>query len=87
MAAIHYVLRFNNRTPLHPGWDWAARALEFQAPDPLIQRFFRGAPMRTPSTAQANAQPPAKRETEKETRKDSPEPIRYSPLGIEVVGT
>ena len=41
LAAASYVLD-SNCAPLPSGWDWVARALEFNAPDPLIRPLPHG---------------------------------------------
>ena len=73
--------------PLPLGWDWAARSLEFTAPDPLFRGIVPGSPRFIPTVAQASDQPPAERGPETRPQKESTEPIRYFPLGVEVVET
>ena len=72
-AAVGYVLRFNDCAPLPTGWDWAAKSLEVQAPDPH-------------AWAQSK-QRPVKREMETDTQKDLPELPSHPSLGVEVVAT
>ena len=48
----HYVLDANG-APLSVGWDWAARSLEFTAPNPLIRPTYRGVRAPIPTIADA----------------------------------
>ena len=54
LAAVDYVLWFNERMPLPTGWDWAVKSPEFQAPGPLFRGAFGGAPLSIPTVAQAH---------------------------------
>ena len=42
--------------PLPVFWDWAARSLEFIAPEPLFRSVSRGIPAPIPTTADAEKQ-------------------------------
>ena len=55
LAAVNYVLT-SNGTPLPVGWDWAARSLDFAAPDPLVRPISRGVPVPIPTIADAEEQ-------------------------------
>ena len=55
LAAMDYALNLDCM-PFPSGWDWAARSLEFHAPDPLVRAIFRGTPQLPPAISQAAAQ-------------------------------
>ena len=52
LAAIDYSMRYINSYPLPVGWDWAAKALDFPAPAPIL----RGVPGWEPIVIQTIAQ-------------------------------
>ena len=54
-SAVSYVLE-NDGSPLPVGRDWAARSLEFVAPQPFIRPIFRGPPVPIPAIAEAGRQ-------------------------------
>ena len=66
-------MRYVNCTPLPTGWDWAAKSLDFLAPDPLIRGVHRGDPVAIPTVASAKAGILAKTKRDKITdvRKDT----------------
>ena len=72
LAAIYYVLRFNDRMPLPPRWDWAASSLEFTPPNALVRGVYFGAPIPIPTVAQVNFVPTLARESEPEEPKIAP---------------
>ena len=45
LAAIDYSMRYINNYPLPTGWDWAAKALDFSAPEPVIRGIPVGEPL------------------------------------------
>ena len=50
LAAVNYVLD-SNGSPLPVGRHWAARPLEFAAPNPLVRSILRGIPAPIPTIA------------------------------------
>ena len=62
LAAIDYVLWFNDPMPSPTGLDWAAESPEFPAPGPLLRGVYRSFPLPIPTVAQERAQIPGKRE-------------------------
>ena len=56
LAATEYSMRYIERYPVPAGWDWAAKALDFKAPDP----FIRGAPGGEPGVISTIAQTEAR---------------------------
>ena len=55
LAAVNCVL-YSNGSPLPVGWDWAARPLEFAAPNPLVRSILRGNPAPILTIADAEMQ-------------------------------
>ena len=45
LAAIGYSMRYINSYPLPTGWDWAAKSLDIQAPEPIIRGTRGGEPI------------------------------------------
>ena len=72
LAAIDYVLRFNDCMPLRTGWNWAAHSLEFSAPSALVRGLFLGAPCPIPTVAQAKANATMVQEPEPDNSKHAP---------------
>ena len=78
LAAIGYMLRFNDRIPLPSGWDGAANSPEFTPPNALVRGIYLGDPRSIPTVAQANAVPTLTRECEPEKPKIAPEHRRVA---------
>ena len=55
LAAIDYSMRYINSYPLPTGWDWAAKALDFSAPEPIIRGIPGGATIVIRTIDQTNA--------------------------------
>ena len=55
LAAMEFPLRFIDCYPLPTGWDWAAVALEFKAPDPFTRGVPGSEPVVSPTIAQTKA--------------------------------
>ena len=53
LAATEYSMRYIDCRPLPTGWDWAAKALDFRAPDPPIRGVPGGEHVADPTIAQA----------------------------------
>ena len=56
LAAIEYSTRYIDCFPLPTGRDWAAQALDFEAPGPFIRGVPGGGPVVIPAIAQSKAQ-------------------------------
>ena len=52
---MDYSMRYINSYPLPNGWDWAAKALDFPAPEPIIRGIPGGEPIVIQTIAQAKA--------------------------------
>ena len=56
LAAMEYPMLYIERYPLPTGWDWAAKSLDFNAPDPVIRGAPGGEPDVTPIIVHTKAQ-------------------------------
>ena len=54
LAAIDYSMRYINNYPLPTGWDWAAKSLDIQAPEPIIRGTRGGEPIVIRAISQTN---------------------------------
>ena len=54
LAAIDYSMKYINCYPPPPGWDWAAKALDIQAPEPILRGIPGGGPIVIRTIAQTN---------------------------------
>ena len=55
LAAIDNSMRYSNSYPLPTGWDWAAKALDFSAPGPILRGIPGGEPIVIQTVAQTKA--------------------------------